>query len=123
MSRAGLLLIGHGSRREDANDVLRAVASQVAVRLPSYVVQPCFLEIGAPTIGEGYDALVAAGVVEVVAVPYFLYPGNHTSRDIPDALAVAAARHPSTSARLTASLDLDDRLVDIVIDRVDASPA
>ncbi len=115
---SGLLLIGHGSRREDANDVLRAVASRLAERLPSYVVQPAFLEIGAPTIGEGYDSLAAAGCTEVVVVPYFLYPGNHTSRDIPEQVAAAAARHQSTTARITQSLDLDDRLVDLVLTRI-----
>ena len=118
MSSAGLLLVGHGSRREDANDVLRAISARLAARLPSYVVQPCFLEIGAPTIGEGYDALAAAGCTDLVVVPYFLYPGNHTSRDIPEQVAAAAARHPSTTARITGSLDLDDRLVDIVLDRI-----
>ena len=118
---SGLLLVGHGSRREDANDVLRAVAARVAARLPSHVVQPAFLEIGSPTIGEGFDALAGAGCTDVVVVPYFLYPGNHTSRDIPEQVAEAAQRHPSTTVRISGSLDLDDRLVDLVLDRAGAS--
>lgn len=113
----GLLLIGHGSRREEANDILRAMAARVAERLPSYVVQPAFLEIGSPTIGEGYAELVAAGCTDITVIPYFLYPGNHTARDIPTQVAEAAGRHPSTAVRITGSLDLDDRLVDLVVDR------
>ncbi|HEU0131820.1 MAG TPA: CbiX/SirB N-terminal domain-containing protein [Mycobacteriales bacterium] len=114
----GLLVVGHGSRRAEANDMLRSVAALVAERLPAYVVEPAFLELVRPTIADGWAALVAAGCASVVVHPYFLYPGNHTTTDIPAALAAAAQEHGALPWVLTEPLNLDPRIVDVVADRV-----
>jgi sirohydrochlorin ferrochelatase len=116
----GLLVIGHGSRRDAANETLLAVAGAVAARLPSYAVEPAFLEIARPTIADGWAALVRAGCARVVVHPYFLYPGNHTTHDIPAALDRAAAAYGALPWVLTEPLNLDPRIVDVVADRVAA---
>lgn len=114
----GLLVVGHGSRRPEANSVLEAVAAALAAREPSWVVEPAFLEIVTPTIADGYGALVAAGCARIVVHPYFLYPGNHSTHDIPAALALAAEDHGAVPWVLTEPLNLDPRIVDVVADRV-----
>jgi sirohydrochlorin cobaltochelatase len=110
--------VGHGSRRDAANETLLAVAAAVASRLPGYVVEPAFLEIARPAIADGYRALLDAGCERVVVHPYFLYPGNHTTHDIPAALAAAAAAYGALPWVLTEPLNLDPRIVDVVADRV-----
>ena len=117
----GLLVVGHGSRRAEANGLLLSVAALVAARLPSYVVEAAFLEIARPTIADGYAALVGAGCERLVVHPYFLYPGNHSTHDIPAALAEAAAAHGAVPWVLTEPLNLDPRIVDVVADRVAAA--
>jgi len=92
-TRTGLLVIGHGSRRDEANITLLAVADALAERGRWHTVQPAFLEIARPTIAQGYAELVAAGCDRVVAHPYFLFAGNHTAYDIPAALRAAEAQH------------------------------
>ena len=114
----GVLVIGHGSRRPEANAVLVAVADAVRARATVHAVRPAFLEIAEPSIGAGFDALVADGAAHVVAHPYFLYPGNHSTNDIPAELRAAEARHPGIGWTITEPLDLDERLVDVVLDRV-----
>jgi sirohydrochlorin cobaltochelatase len=114
----GLLVVGHGSRRDAANETLLAVADAVAGRLPGWVVEPAFLEIARPTIADGWAALVAAGCARVIVHPYFLYPGNHTTSDIPAALRAAAAASGALPWVLTEPLNLDPRIVDVVADRV-----
>jgi sirohydrochlorin cobaltochelatase len=116
--RLGLLVVGHGSRRQQANDLLFSVAEAVAERVPAHAVEAAFLEIAGPSIGEAYAALVAAGCDRVVVHPYFLYPGAHTVSDIPAALAAAAAAHGEVPWVLTEPLNLDPRIVDVVADRV-----
>jgi sirohydrochlorin ferrochelatase len=116
--RVGLLVVGHGSRRDAANETLLTVAHLVSERLPDYVVEAAFLEIARPTIADGWAALVAAGCARVVVHPYFLYPGNHTTHDIPAALAAAADVHGALPWLLTEPLNLDPRIVDVVADRV-----
>jgi sirohydrochlorin ferrochelatase len=116
--RLGLLVVGHGSRRDAANDLLVAVTEALAARVPAHAVEAAFLEIAHPTIAEAYALLVEAGCDRVVVHPYFLYPGAHTTTDIPAALAAAAEAHGAVPWTLTEPLNLDPRIVDVVADRV-----
>ena len=116
--RLGLLVVGHGSRRGAANDLLVEVAAALAARVPAHAVEAAFLEIARPTIAEAYAGLVAAGCDRIVVHPYFLYPGAHTTTDIPAALREAAAAHGDVPWVLTDPLNLDPRIVDVVADRV-----
>ena len=119
VDRVGLLVVGHGSRRSEANDVVRAVAGELTARHPEWVVRAAFLELGSPPVGEGYASLVAAGCSRIVVHPYFLFPGNHSRVDIPALVASAAAASPrEVPWVVTEPLDLDPRIVDVVADRV-----
>ena len=117
----GLLVIGHGSRRAEANATMLALARALAADAgrPWQAVEAAFLEIVRPDIGEAYDALVRAGCTEIIAHPFFLFAGSHTSRDIPDALAGAQSRHPRTRWTLTEPLGLHPGVVDAVRGRID----
>ena len=110
----GLLVVGHGSRREEANETLRAVAAMVAARGSFHAVRPAFLELVSPTIAEGYAALVADGCERIVVHPYFLFPGNHSTHDIPAALATCT----EVPWIVTAPLGTHPALVEVVLDRV-----
>ena len=118
MSRA-VLLIDHGSRRAEANEQLEAVAERLRARLPDRLVLTAHLELAAPDIGQGLDACVAAGAREIVVHPYFLGPGRHTREDIPRQVAAAAGRHPDVAIRVSEPLGLHERLLDVVVDRIE----
>ena len=118
MTRA-ILLVDHGSRREQANALLDAVAEQVRERAPDCIVQTAHLDLAHPTIAEGIDACVAAGAGEIVVHPYFLGPGSHTTRDIPERVAATAARHPELRVRISDPLGLHAKLVDVILERVE----
>jgi len=119
--RLGLLLIGHGSRRSEANTMLAAVADAVRQRLDWHAVEAAYLELARPTIAEGFKILVREGCTRIVVHPYFLYPGNHTFADIPRELERLAAEHPEIHWSITEPLNFDPRIVDVVIDRVRAA--
>ena len=118
MTRA-ILLVDHGSRREQANALLDAVAERVRERAPDCIVRTAHLDLAHPTIAEGIDACVAAGAGEIVVHPYFLGPGSHTTHDIPDRVAAAAARHPELRVRISDPLGLHAKLVDVILERVE----
>ena len=105
-TRRGLLVIGHGSRRPAANDTLRDVARRLAGLAGFEAVEPAFLELSEPSIAEGYGRLVRAGCTVVVAHPFFLFPGRHTTSDIPAQLDAASARHPGARWTVTEPLGL-----------------
>lgn len=120
MKRA-VLLVDHGSRRAEANQQLDALAERLARRLPDRLVRVAHMELAEPDIGAGVAACLGAGVEEIVVIPYFLGPGSHTRSDIPRLVAEAAARHPQLRVRIAEPLGLDERIVDLLLDRVAAA--
>ncbi len=119
MKRA-ILLIDHGSRRAEANRLLEAVAERLRRRAPEHIVAVAHMELAAPSLAEGIAACVAQGAESVVVHPYFLGPGRHTRSDIPALVRAAAERHPGLPIRISEPLGLDERLVEVVLDRVRA---
>ncbi|WP_445548546.1 sirohydrochlorin chelatase [Frankia sp. CiP1_Cm_nod1] len=84
-----------------------------------HAVEPAFLDVVQPDIMAGYASLAAAGCTEIVAHPFFLFDGSHTSRDIPAALARARERFPHTRWTLTAPLGLHPGVLTAVTARID----
>lgn len=120
MKRA-LLLVDHGSRREEANAVLVQVA-EIIRRHPEFpVVHYAHMEIAEPTITQGFDACVADGAQEVIVHPYFLAPGDHFNDTVPGLVAEAAAKHPGVRWTITEPLGLHHKLCEVVLERVSAA--
>src|SRR5260370_27371179 len=96
----GVLVVGHGSRREEANEDVREAARRIAERGRFALVEAAFLEIEHPDISEGFTRLVERGAREITVHPYFLSPGRHTRGDIPVKVREAASHHPGVSYRI-----------------------
>ncbi len=120
MKRA-LLLVDHGSRREEANAVLVKVAEIIRHRSGFAVVYYAHMEIAEPTIAQGFDACVADLAEEVIVHPYFLAPGDHFNDTVPRLVAEAAARHPDVRWTITAPLGIHAKLCEVVLERVEAA--
>jgi sirohydrochlorin ferrochelatase len=65
--------------------------------------------------------MAGQGVDEVTVVPVFLYEGVHIKEDIPEILAREAAKRPHMRLVLAPVLGIDERMADIVWDRVQAA--
>lgn len=118
VSRA-ILLVDHGSRRDEANAQLDAVAEALRRRSGDRLVRVAHLELAKPSVGDAIDACAAAGVTDLVLLPWFLGPGRHTSRDIPEQAAAAAGRHPGLRLRIAEPLGVHEKLVDVLLERAD----
>lgn len=117
MKRA-ILLVDHGSRREEANAHLAIVADAVRARLPGETVEIAHMEIAEPTIARGIANCVEAGAELIVVHPYFLGPGLHTHESIPKLVEAAARQHPDVKIRVSEPLGFHAGLIDAVLDRV-----
>ncbi|MGY6502773.1 MAG: sirohydrochlorin chelatase [Acidimicrobiales bacterium] len=116
------VVVAHGSRAVDLPDAHGAVCDRVAERSPDNVsVRPAYLELTEPSIPDAIAAAVGDGSTEVVVVPYFLHIGNHTRRDLPAIVDEARVRHPGVRIMLADHLGLDDRLVDLLVDRAESA--
>ena len=113
-----LLLIAHGSRRENANDEIKLLAERVAgLESNDYDgVMTAFLEMAEPDIHQGIRECIEQGASSIVVVPYFLAGGNHVVKDIPGEIACALAGDPLVDIRISRYLGSSDAMADLVLD-------
>lgn len=115
-----VLLIDHGSVRDEANRMLADVAALVQrVAGDGVIVKFAHMELAEPTVAEGFAECVRSGASEVIAFPYMLSPGKHSTRDIPRMVAEAAATHPGIGYRVTEAFGLSDKLAEVVLERAE----
>lgn len=114
-----ILLIDHGSVREAANHMLECMGALVQhMAGGEAIVRIAHMELAEPTIEEGFEACVTAGATEVVAFPYMLSPGKHSTRDIPRMVEAVAARYPGVRYTVTPAFGVHERLAEAVLERV-----
>jgi len=114
-----LLLIAHGSRRQSANDEVRALAERIAAHEDNDFdgVVTAFLELAEPDIHQGVTRCVEQGASRIVVVPYFLAGGNHVSRDIPLEIECARAGLPQkVDIEISQYLGASDAMASLVLD-------
>ena len=116
--RTGILIVGHGSRREEANEDVREAARQIGLRGDFPLVKAAFLEITRPTIREGFAALIAKGARHIIVHPYFLSPGRHTRGDIPVEVRAAASQYAAVSYQITEPLAAHRLVIEASIERI-----
>ncbi len=114
-----IVLIDHGSRRAEANAMLDQVAAALRRRVPERIVAVAHMELAPPSLADAVETCVAAGAREIVVHPYFLAPGAHATRDIPEQAAEVAARHPDVSLRVSEPLGVHEGVIDAILARVD----
>jgi sirohydrochlorin ferrochelatase len=113
-----LLLIDHGSRRAEANEMLGCMAALVQhLAGPSVVVRHAHMELAEPSIEAGVESCVAAGASEIIAFPYMLSPGRHSTSDIPAMVTAAAQRHPAVRVRVTPAFGIESELGEVILRR------
>lgn len=114
----GIVLVDHGSKRDEANVMLEDVAQLFRGTTGATIVEIAHMELAEPTIAQAFARCVAQGAKRIVVHPYFLAPGRHSTSDIPRMVAEAAAAHPGVAYSVTAPLGLDSRIIELVLDRV-----
>ena len=122
MQETGIILVDHGSRRPESNQLLDAVVRLFALRFADTyeIVEPAHMEISEPSIGTAYAKCVSRGAVRIVVCPFFLGPGKHWTSDIPHLSAQAAKSFPGTRYHVTMPLGVDDLILDLLDKRIRA---
>jgi sirohydrochlorin ferrochelatase len=110
-----VVLIGHGSSDRNAHDAFVYTAN--AIRPYYRNVEFCFLELDRPNIEEGIGRAVVGNPRVILIVPYFLHKGAHIKRDVIKELNAAIQKYNLKTAFMGHHLGVDEKLVDIVIER------
>jgi len=119
-----ILLIDHGSRRDEANEMMNCMANLVqAMAGPEVVVRFAHMELAEPSISAGVRSCVDAGATELIVFPYMLSPGKHSTGDIPRMVAEAAEPYGSVSVRVTSAFGVHEKLGEIILGRAGVTVA
>lgn len=110
----GILLFGHGARDPLWATPFHAVAARVKALHPDVHVALAFLELMAPDLDGGADALVDAGCSQIGIVPLFLGTGGHVRGDLPRLLEHLRLRHPTVQWTLQAAVGEHRDVIDAI---------
>ncbi len=123
----GVLVISHGSRREDWVALVDEAVASVGASLP-VPVYSSFLEIVEDRlIQNGIDTLEALGVTDLIVVPLFVSSGSTHVEEIAWALGVKTECGCETDLQpfrlrarvhLCRPVDADEQIIDIVYDKI-----
>lgn len=116
----GIIIVDHGSRRDESNKMLEEVACLFAERFAQMyeIVEPAHMELAEPSIASAYARCVARGATRIIVCPFFLGPGKHWTGDIPRLTAEAAREFPPTEYHVTMPLGIDDLILELLAKRV-----
>ena len=114
----GVIIVDHGSRREESNQMLLQIVDAFRRTALYAVVEPAHMELAEPSIATAYNECVRQGAQQIVVHPFFLLPGRHWDRDIPQLAAEAAAKHPHTSYLVTAPLGTHPLMAQVIAERI-----
>jgi len=116
--RQAVVLLGHGSIREEANKEVRAMWDMMQDELPELEISGCFVEVAEPTMEQEIDRLAAEGFHRIVIVPMFLTRGQHLSNGIPRILEPMRQKYTQIQIDLTRHLGIDPLLAEIIKNRL-----
>jgi sirohydrochlorin ferrochelatase len=120
---SAVLLIDHGSRLAEANQMLACMARLVQdLAGDRVIVRHAHMELAEPSIAQGFADCVEAGADEVVVFPYMLSPGRHSTRDIPRMIREAAAGYPAVRFQVTPAFGMHEMLAAVVLSRAGVTP-
>jgi sirohydrochlorin ferrochelatase len=121
--RTDVILLSHGSRAPEARDYFIEIAALVKQLTGWPNVEPAFMELCEPSLGQAVDARVAAGANQIVILPCFLHPGRHLIHDIPRLMTEVQRRHPHVPLILSDRLGTHPELGRLIADCVNQALA
>ena len=114
--KTGVIILGHGSKLEKANDSLRQLAKEVRIENGLDIVEPAFLQLCQPDLKKAIKKVVKMGCKRIIIVPFFLFMGNHVARDIPNAIKQEAKIYREVKFIYAKNLGQNSRINNIVMD-------
>ena len=119
-----ILIIGHGSPRKEANSIHlvgKLLHDSLHPGCDNGCVKAAYLEFGEPSIPDAIKACVESGSKRLIMHPYFLSPGMHVTKDIPEMIQEAEKTYPGVEFVYTEPLGIHEKLVQVMIERIHAA--
>ena len=116
-----IILIGHGSPKKEANtiDLIgRLLHGALHPGCDRKCVKTAYLQFAEPDIMATIRGCAEEGASKIIVHPFFLSSGMHVTKDIPAMINEARGTYPDVEFVYTEPLGIHDKLVQIVIERI-----
>ena len=112
-----LLLIAHGSRREQSNEEVVILADRLRHKCSEQysIINASFLELAKPLIPDGIKKCIDDGATSIIVRPYFLNSGRHVIEDIPNIVNETKQHYPDVEIKIAPHLGASPLMVDLLI--------
>ena len=117
--KVGIIILSHGSKVKKANASLNKTVRAIRRKTGLGTIVPAYLQFCQPDLERSVKSLVTKGCQTVIIIPFFLFNGNHVTRDIPHIIKKEEEKHPKVNFIYTKNLGEDTRISDIVSDMVE----
>jgi sirohydrochlorin ferrochelatase len=115
--KVAVILVDHGSRKAEANDMLMGLASKYKKLYNVDIVEAAHMELSEPSIATAFRKCVDQGATNIICHPFFLSKGRHVQEDIPDMMKAAAAEHddiPHLEYSITEPLGVQEKILELI---------
>ncbi len=116
-----ILLAGHGSPKQDANNldhIAKILHEMIHPECGEQCVRVAYLQFAKPDIMEAIGLCVQDGAKKVIVHPYFLSSGMHVTKDIPEIIREAQDSYPDVEFMYTEPLGTHNKMAQVVLDRI-----
>jgi len=112
-----LVIIAHGSRREQSNQEVRDLAAKIqAISKHQYqTVNAGFLELAEPLIPQAIENCILKGSLEIHVFPYFLSAGRHVTKDVPNDVNIIQQKYPDIKIIMKDYLGSNEQLPQLIL--------
>jgi sirohydrochlorin ferrochelatase len=112
-----LIILAHGSRREESNLEIKALATKVkTLTNDEYeLIEYAYLELAEPDLLHSIDNIINKGATNITVLPYFLNSGNHVKRDIPAIIQAAIEKYPSCKIKMSACIGMSENMPNLIL--------
>lgn len=110
-----IIILSHGSRSKNGNDLSREVAREVEKKLNKKTVF-ANLQLSEPYFSDVIKELYESGEREFIIHPFFLHKGIHVIEDIPKEIESLKNLYPDAVFKLTDITGKSSYIMSAVID-------
>ena len=116
-----LIILAHGSRREESNNEIKVLARDVkSIAKGKFdLVDYAYLEVVEPDLCQAIKNVINAGATEVIVFPYFLNSGNHVKRDIPAMVETAINTYPNCKFKMTECIGMYKGMPELILQQTE----
>ena len=113
-----VIILNHGTRNKQAQESFNTFVQTLRGKFPAVIVEHASMELSEPSMPVIIKKLYESGRRDIVIVPFFLFSGMHIVRDIPEIIEEERRKYSDLRITFGKPLMPDERLRDILYDRI-----